>query len=375
MRILWISDSPLACTGYGTVTREILARLRRLGYDVAAIGWGYAGGPYDRAAIPYDIYPSDARLFGRDAAVAAIQHFRPDVLVALGDLWMVDWLKDLQVPHPHRLVVYFPVDGKGFPRAWERVVRRADAAVAYSWFGHREVTAACPGLEVEMIYHGVDLDTFRPLGLRAELQASRGLGGRFVVGCVARNQTRKQFPVLIEAFARFAQSCDEALLYLHTDPRDVGWDLVDLVRRHGVAERTAFSTRADVVRGVTPAGLNEIYNLMDVMALPTTGEGFGVPLLEAMAAGVPVMATRCSACEELVEGRGELVDVAAFIAVSRHAVQHALPSADDLAARLARLHADPALRERHVRAGREFAAGMSWDQLMPQWQSLFARLA
>lgn len=376
MRILWVSDCPLAFTGFGTVTREILARLIPLGHQVAAIGWGYSGWPYDRDALPYDIYPADARLFGRDALAGAIAHFRPDVVVVLGDLWMVEWLKEFQVPQPCRLVVYFPVDGLLFPRVFEPILRRADAAVTYSWFGHREVTAVCPDLEVGMIYHGVDLDTFRPLGPRHEHQARHGLGGRFVVGCVARNQPRKQFPVLLEAFARFCRERDEALLYLHTDPHDpAGWDLIELVRHHGLEARVAFSFQARVGQGIEPAGLNQIYNLMDVMVLPTTGEGFGVPILEAMAAGVPVAATRCSACEELLEGRGELIDVSAHFAVARHAIRHALPDGDDLAAKLALLHAEPDRRERHAQAGVEFARGFAWERLMPQWQALFTRLA
>lgn len=377
MRILWISDSPAAFTGYGTVSREILARLPALGHEVAAIGWGHAGWPVDRAAFPYEIYPADARLFGRDAAARAVAHFRPDVVVALGDLWMVDWLKEFQVPgHPFRLVVYFPVDGTPFPRVSEAILRRADAAVAYSCFGRRQAVAACPGLEVDMIYHGVDLETFRPLGPRGAVQAEHGLEGRFVVGCVARNQPRKQLPVLVRAFAEFSRGRDDALLYLHTDPADpVGWDLGEVVRRHGVEGRVAFSCQASVARGIDAAGLNRIYNLMDVMALPTTGEGFGVPILEAMAAGVPVLATRCSACEELVKGRGELIAVEAFFPVGRNTVEHALPSADDLAAKLALLHGDPARRERHARAGLDFARELGWERLMPKWGELLERFA
>ncbi|NCQ29488.1 MAG: glycosyltransferase family 4 protein, partial [Armatimonadetes bacterium] len=49
-----------------------------------------------------------------------------------------------------------------------------------------------------------------------------------------------------------------------------------------------------------------IYNLFDVMVLPTMGEGFGLQFLEAMACGIPVVATDCSAVTELLEGRGEL---------------------------------------------------------------------
>lgn len=373
MRILWMSDSPTAFTGYGRVTREIVGRLARRGHDVAAVGWGYTGWPYDRAAIPYTIYPSDARLFGRDAAPRAIEEFRPDVFVILGDFWMYEWIRELRVQHPYKLILYFPVDGIPFPNVYAPLLRKADAAVAYSRFGQREALAACPDVDVTMIYHGVDTDIFRPLGPKREYQESQQLGGRFVVGCVARNQPRKLFPLLVKAFARFSGDHDEALLYLHTDPADVGWDLAELARAYGIAERTAFSFQANVNNGIDTAGLNEIYNMMDVMVLPTMGEGFGLPILEAMAAGVPVVATRCSACEELVEGRGELIEVKAVIPVGRNCVEHALPDTDDLLAKLKLLWSEPERRERHQRAGLEFAQMLRWENLLPQWEELLTR--
>jgi len=48
------------------------------------------------------------------------------------------------------------------------------------------------------------------------------------------------------------------------------------------------------------------------MVLPTAGEGFGLPILKAMAAGVPVIATGYTSCVELLEGRGKLIKVKEF---------------------------------------------------------------
>src|SRR5690349_13462827 len=204
MRILWMSDSPIAFTGFGTVTREILGRFVRAGHEVAAIGWGHNGWPYDRRAFPYDIYPAEARLFGRDVLARVVSEFRPSVLIVLADAWMCEWLKDFQHEHPFKLILYTPIDGVPFPRVHVPLLLRADATVTCSRFGQKAALAACPDADVTMIYHGVDVDTFRPLGPKEEFQASQSLGGKFVVGCVARNQPRKLFPVLVKAFARFA---------------------------------------------------------------------------------------------------------------------------------------------------------------------------
>jgi glycosyltransferase involved in cell wall biosynthesis len=365
-----MSDSPTAFTGFGTVTREILGRLAaRPGIEVAALGWGHDGWPYDRTVFPYEIYPSRGQPFGRDTAERAIAEYRPDLLVSFGDLWMIDWTRELP-RDACRHLVYFPIDGEPFPRAWREVVRSADVAVAYSRYGQRVASEANPGTEIEMIYHGVDRRVFRPLPDREEVRRRHRLDGKFVVGCVARNQPRKMLPTLLAGFARFARDRHDAMLYLHTDPDDIGWDVLDLLRRHGIAERTAISRHARVDRGVPPAKLNEIYNLFDVFALPTAAEGFGLPIVEAMAAGVPVAVTDHSACTELVSGRGELLAVDRLLTIGRYNLEQAIVDEREVADALARLYAEPELRARHRRAGLEFVERLDWDRIVGEWEEL-----
>lgn len=374
MRILWMSDSPTAFTGFGTVTREILGRLvQRPGYEIASLGWGYDGWPYDRREIPYDIYPCSGDTFGRKTAPRVLAELQPDVLVSFGDLWMTGWTQDLRSKGRFKKLLYFPVDGEPFPRAWRKVVADADIVVAYSLYGQKIVQEACPDREIHRIYHGVDIETFRPLPDKDEIKRRHGLGGKFVVGCVARNQPRKNFPLLIQAFARFREGKDDAWLYLHTNPRDVGWDVLELLREYGVREHTSISRHAAVDGGVSAEELNTIYNLFDVMALPTAAEGFGLPILEAMAVGVPVAATGFSACVELLEGRGELIEVKDFLTVGRYNLRHALPDVEDLVRKLNLLYAEPERRRHHRTAGLEFARSLHWDGLIDQWDALLTR--
>lgn len=367
LRLLWMSDAPTFFTGFATVTREVLGRLAATGrYDVACLGWGYDGWPYDRTVMPYDIYPSGVSKLGRDTLVRALREFRPDVLVTLGDAWMVDWVVDVEERRTCRFLPYVPIDGAPLYRPWGRLFEDADAVVACSEFGQGLLQEAFPSVRVELIHHGVDTTVFRPLA------AARppALADRFVVGCTARNQPRKNLPILLKAFARFCHDHDDAVLYLHTNPDDIGWDLLELLRHHGIFDRTCISRRASVTAGMPATSLNDIYNLFDVMALPTAGEGFGLPILEAMAAGVPVIATGYSACVELVEGRGELVAVHDFLTAGRHNVEYAVPDVGDLTAKLALLHARPDLRCAHRERGLELAREFDWDRLLPRWEAL-----
>jgi glycosyltransferase involved in cell wall biosynthesis len=169
------------------------------------------------------------------------------------------------------------------------------------------------------------------------------------------------------AFARFSADKDDAVLYLHSDPNDIGWDLLDLLRRFGIFERTRISRFASITHGVSSTKLNEIYNLFDVIVLPTAGEGFGLPILEAMAAGVPVMATNYSACIELVQGRGELIAARDFMTAGRHNIDYAIPDVDDLVTKLNALYQHEDLRRRHGRLGHQFARTLDWSLIVEQW--------
>jgi glycosyltransferase involved in cell wall biosynthesis len=220
---------------------------------------------------------------------------------------------------------------------------------------------------------GVDPSVFRPLSDRDRVRAEAGLSGRFVVGCVARNLFRKQIPILIKAFAGFCRDHPDVFLYLHMDPDDQGWRLLEVLRRYGVADRAAFTRGLAGAAGVNDTTLNMIYNLFDVMVLPTMGEAFGLPLLEAMAAGVPVLATDCSAVPELVGDRGELVKVKDWLTLTWDGAEYAIADGDDLAQRLSRLHADGEARAEYGARGRAFALRMTWDHCASRWMALIDR--
>ena len=334
IKILWMTDSPTIFTGFSVVTREVLSRLIATGrYEAACVGWGYNGWPYDRQAHPYDIYPSNAATFGHDVLPTAIQQYQPDIVIALGDLWMLSWMNQLPRGN-HKTVIYYPIDGAPLHPSWRRLLHHTDLPIAYSHFGYDLVKKTFPDVHTEMIYHGIDTDVFRPLPNKEAIKEKHHLNGKFVVGCVARNQPRKQLPILIKAFAKFCADKNDVALYMHTNPNDIGWDLHELIQRYRLGPYTRFTRSHSITQGVSAAELNEIYNLFDVMALPSAGEGFGLPLAEAMAAGVPPITTNYSASIELVQGRGELIDVQAFMTDWRCNIEIAIADVDSLVEKL-----------------------------------------
>ena len=336
MRVLWISDNPLVASGFGRVTREVTSRLAALpGIQVACLGWGYDGWPYSSDAFAVRIYPVLANDQGRQVLERVLNDFQPDLVVTLGEIWMMDWLPDHPCRKRFKWAAYIPIDGGPFYPPWSSVLVRADEVVAMSEYGRGILASGLSNRRVCVIPHGVNTKVFCPLRERERIRSHPRISGKFIVGCVARNQARKNIPALVSAFAKLAQADPDLHLYLHMNPCDIGFDIVTLLHRYRLQGRADVSyPEIGVMSPVSDAYLNQIYNMMDVMVLPTMGEGFGLPILESFSAGVPVIATDCSACTELVSDRGELVRVAATLTCGVNLISQAIIDEEHLAERI-----------------------------------------
>jgi len=170
--------------------------------------------------------------------------------------------------------------------------------------------------------------------LRAELE----LGDGRVVLCVAQKRPYKNLHLLVRALAGLDE---DVLLVLpgSTTPYEI--ELRRLAADLGVASRVRFP------EWVSDAQLEGLYALSSVLVLPSLIEGFGMPVLEAMARGVPVACSDISALTEVAGDAALLFDPT---------------SEEDLVAALRRLLSDRALAERLVARGRERAASFTWER-------------
>jgi phosphatidylinositol alpha-mannosyltransferase len=166
-----------------------------------------------------------------------------------------------------------------------RVARRVAARIAVSERAAAFVRARVPGAFV-VIPNGIDAAAFADA-------APADLGGGRKLLFVGRLQRRKGFPVAVEAFGRLAKERDDLVLVVV----GAGADAI-------VVERLPPALRSRVrMLGTVPHGsLPPIHRACDVFLGPSTGgESFGVILLEAMAAGLPIVASRIPGYVEVVE--------------------------------------------------------------------------
>jgi glycosyltransferase involved in cell wall biosynthesis len=152
--------------------------------------------------------------------------------------------------------------------------------------------------KVRVIYHGVDHELFKP---RDKLEARRRLGwplDRPIILNVGSEEPRKNIPVLLKSFKRLLNSVPDALL-VRVGERTVHME--KLIRNLHLSNRVLY-------RRASPDEVALYYNAADLLVHTAYYEGFGNPLLEAMASGLPVIAGNRTSIPEVVGDAGILID-------------------------------------------------------------------
>ena len=242
-------------------------------------------------------------------------------------------------------------------KAVSRAVRRARRILADSECTRRDLVDLL-GVEpqrVTVLYPGVEA-RFRPVHEAEVLDRARiryGLPDRFILG-LGTLQPRKNFVGLIEAFAQLLAHSHDVSSGLHlVIVGEKGWLAEDIP---AAVTRFGLDKLVHVVGYVRDVDLPALYNLASAFAFPTLYEGFGLPVLEAMACGTPVVAADNSSLPEVI-GDAELL------------VLTGDPQA--LAGALSRLLQEPAIRDRAVAAGLKQAAKFTWAESAQQLLGIY----
>jgi glycosyltransferase involved in cell wall biosynthesis len=258
--------------------------------------WGLSGAPTLWEGIT--VLPG----FGASyCSVSLAQHARvvePDLVITLGDVWVYDpnLLRSLPMAH------WLPSDCRPMSTADQVEVSAAGAKlIAMSRFGFDRFTDA--GYDPVYCPHGIDTEVFKPAADRAGLREAFGFGDEFVIGINAANNDaiRKAIPEMLLGFAKFHSKYPDSMIALHSGVhQDGGQDLEALAEHLGISDRMLVVDQYRLNCGlISPADMATWTQALDVLSACTFGEGFGLPLIEAQACGVPVITTGASAMTEL----------------------------------------------------------------------------
>lgn len=210
--------------------------------------------------------------------------------------------------------------------------------------------------KIRVIPLGVD-PRFQPLDDRAALRQVRQRyfgSDRPYFLFVGKLAKRRNIPELIAAFARFKRERQLPHGLLLIGQNSVGHDIPRLAREHGVSEAVVHAEFA------THSDLPGIYNAADLFIYPSSYEGFGIPVLEALACGVPTIALNNSSFLEFAKG-------AAYLARDG--------SVDALYDGLQTVLCSEALRAEMRREGLRRSQNFRWESIARQTLAVLAEVA
>lgn len=311
MKVMWSSDSVLVPTGMGKQSLHFSRWLgKNLEIDMKVMCWQYFGrrlnGFGEDTQEPFDILPCAHAAYGQKMYDKYYQLEKPDVLVTLGDAWMVNVIT--RIPRAAEWIAYYPVDGDPLSRPIYDIIKYANIRVAMSYWGKHHTEQS--GLDAEYIPHVVDPNIYKPLGdkIKQQLKEGIGWGDRFIFGVVSRPNPRKHLYRLFQAYGYLLRENPELKkttgLYLHMDVDNDPMkpeDFYEALDYFGI-EPNVKITNHPYMQGITEEQLNEIYNMFDVQMLPTGGEGFGVTMIEGGKSGCPTIATDFTTPREIFRG-------------------------------------------------------------------------
>lgn len=240
-----------------------------------------------------------------------------------------------------------------------RTVRAAERILTVSEFSRRSIERHYPDARGKtVVVHNAVAPHFRPMNrkqARERVRAQFGVEGPFVLN-VGDLQPRKNQRGLIRAFEELVRQYPQ----LPHDLVLVGqnkWE-APLVRQ--AAERSPLASRIHFTGWVEDRALRELYCACDLFVFPSFYEGFGIPILEAMACGAPVACSGTSAMPEVADGAGVFFDP--------HSTEEIMRAMRDTLL-------DGELRRRMERLGQQRAAAFHWDRAAEQTLRVYREVA
>lgn len=299
LRIYFNTNSVWSPSGYGSQAALLAPLIRDAGFDLAMGDfYGLEGG-----SIEYDGIKQYSKIdhpYGEDGIIQHANDFNADMVLTLQDIWV---LNPNTLNNVRNWIPFVPIDHDPIPTEIFNRLKIAYRIVAMSKFGQRQLAER--GVHSTYIPHFVNTDIFKPLN-KAECKRMLTIPeDYYVFGMVSANKEtppRKSFQEAMDAFKLFHDKHPKSCMYFHTNlTQPGGFNIEEYARFLGI---NGVVYKIDLYQQRFKLGPNEmakIFNAFDVLLMPSTNEGFGIPAIEAQSCGVPVIVNDFTSMPELIE--------------------------------------------------------------------------
>ena len=309
--ILMLSDHPLSTSGVGTQARWLIQGLINTGkYSFRCFGGAIRHENYDLSVINQDfiIKPTDG--FGdRNLLRQTLVQLQPDALLLFTDprffIWVWEMADEIRQICP---ITYWHLwDNDPWPEFNRVLYESTDLINCINWPTYQMVKERFPE-RTNYIPHAVPKELYHPLPKEEVTKFKKKLLGdsrmdHFIVGYVSRNARRKMPSDIIVSWKMFLDNLEKkhghrkATLIMHTEPLDPeGPNLYHVVETMGVSENVLFSKSR-----INFEEMSLLYNSFDTIINRSCNEGFGLPTLESMMCGKPIIAIKTGGLSRQVE--------------------------------------------------------------------------
>jgi len=317
MKILLQTTAPFCHTGYSVQGTLLAVKLLQNNHEVIwASNYGLNEASltyslkYRNKFYPIVVLPTGYQNHCQDIIDYYFKRFNCDIIITHCDVFV---LRNYGERFPNKWIAIFPVDHQPVSRFVYHNLRGCWKPVSYSKFAIKELKKV--GINATYLPFGVDSTIFKPINIENK-KTTLGFNKRnFVFGIVAANldyEDRKEFGSQLLAFKQFVKKYPNVRLFIHTNDIRLGMPCIpirDYVKTLKLDEYVTVIDKWQCLIGLSQVEVNKIYNVIDCLMNCSSGEGFGVPLIESISAGTPVIATNFSSMPDIVEPgiNGELV--------------------------------------------------------------------
>jgi glycosyltransferase involved in cell wall biosynthesis len=376
-KVLIVTESSSMNSGYGTYAKHIISGLHNAGIEIAELSIGINKAFTAISNTPWKVYPnlpddgtpqkdvynsSPGAEYGSWQFEAVLLDFKPTHVLDWRDCWHFEYQLRSPLRKYFAHIAMIPVDSEPQHKQWLDLYQQSDAILCYTQWGLDLMKSSNPKINTVGIAPPYAHKLYVPNSNRKELKNKLNLGDIKIIGMVGRNQKRKLFPNLFKAFSNFLKITkrNDMYLYCHTSYPDRGWELDEEIMKYGIQNRTLFSyickKCANMEIGLFQGGLTtcyhcgtrnkvmcsveagfdhnqmaDAYNVMDLYVQWASCEGYGMPLMEAIACSTPSVAVDYSAMTEVTKlGGGKLIKPVDFSQEIESGRMFAIPDDNEL---------------------------------------------
>ena len=301
-RILVLTEMSFQGSGYYYLMSPMLEGLSK-DYDIKVIGLSYLGEEHN-----YGFSITGANSLQDSVVIAQniIKLWKPDLFICGMDIPLQITIHDAIKSLGVKYIAVTPLENPPLCQTWAAELMGMDYVMFISELG--KVSAQKAGLtKVDHLLVGADTENFYPADKDEykKVREDLGISDEFVVITVADNQERKNLWAEFVILSKLKERGHKVKFILVTrEHSPVGHKLRDLALDYNLNKEFTI-----IERGITKQQLRNLYIASDVYLSTSKAEGLGIPILEAMACGIPVVATDTGALTELLlDTRGFLVE-------------------------------------------------------------------